>query len=170
MWSTAGWSSLWHFEKFNEHYVVFPPSCSVKMSIQKHQSCRCHISEFHPSVFYEGSCCTQGRGECWSPSQMSLSEDSRTSRQFIAGPDTKTNSQTSTHSHGQIRICVSGFWTVAGSRSTLREPTQAHGERANPTQNQEPSCCEATVGVFPWKKIAMKKWHFEKPLKYGEKI
>lgn len=81
---------------------------------------------------------------------MSLSEDSRTSRQFIAGPDTKTNSQTnSTHSYGQIRICVSGFWTVAGSRSTRIEPAiLAQGEHVNSKQNQQPSCCEATVVAF----------------------
>lgn len=85
---------------------------------------------------------------------MSLSEDSRTSRQFIAGPDTKTNRQTSTHSSGQIRICVSGFWTEAESGSSRREPTQTQGEHVNSTQKQEASHCGATVVVFPFRKIS----------------
>ena len=44
------------------------------------------------------------------------------------------------------------FWTVGGSRSTWRKPTQAQGEHTNSTQkhpdpesNPGPSCCEVTV-------------------------
>lgn len=133
-WSTARRPSLWHFEKFKEHYVVFPHSRSGKMSMQKRQSRWCHISEFLPSIFYDGSSCSQGQQECWSLSQPSLSADSRTGSQFMAWARIKkTNNPT--HSYGQSTICVHGVWTAGGSRSTRREAAQAQGEHGNATQN-----------------------------------
>ncbi len=69
------------------------------------------------------------------------------------------------HTYGQFRVTnlPACLWTVAGSRSTRREPTQTRGEHANssqkgyrtqnptdvgqadPDSNPRPSCCEATV-------------------------
>lgn len=37
------------------------------------------------------------------------------------------------------------LWSVGGSRSNQREPTQTRGRHTNSTPRKEPSCCEATT-------------------------